>query len=145
MSLGNEREAEGFDEGGFADTGDTGDAETHRVSGVREECVQKCVGTLAMIGTGGFEEGDGFGEGAALALEEALHQIDVRYAQFRPFDKLRVNAEDGWGRQRDGTTTTPAITTPFGLSLSKPCVIRGRPFDRLRANGEVWHRVRGRT
>ena len=37
----------------------------------------------------------------------------------------------------------PIHSSPFGLSLSKPLVLRGLPFDELRANGSG-KRVRNR-
>ncbi|HEX6361494.1 MAG TPA: hypothetical protein VFZ93_00950, partial [Albitalea sp.] len=71
-----------------------------------QERVEERVGTLAVVGAGGFEEGDRLGDGAAVAGEDAVEQ------------GLVLGGE-----------------APFGLSLSKPRCAATRPFDRLRANG----------
>jgi hypothetical protein len=123
------------------------------VAGVGEQRVEQRVGTLAVIGAGGFEEGDGFGEGAAMVGEDGFEEGLVlwdeggRFDGLRmrgpfdklrpfdglrmrgPFDKLRANGGDcGWLR-----SCHPRH--PFGLSLSKPASRRIGPFDKLRANG----------
>ena len=62
-----QEQAERFDEGRLADAGDAGDAQAHRVAGVGEKRVEQGVGSMAVVGAGGFEERDGLGDGAALA------------------------------------------------------------------------------
>ena len=55
-------EPEGFDEGGLADTGRTGDPDPDACARAIEDRLEHLVGHLAMLGTRGFGERDGPGQ-----------------------------------------------------------------------------------
>ena len=132
MALRDEVQAERFDEGRFADAGDTGDAEAQRFSGVGKEGVEEDVGLLAVVGAGGFEEGDGLGDGAAVVGEDLSGEVEgLRYLS-PALRYLRAN----------GVFPRPLTGNPFGLRyrslVVRPQPLRqriarapGMPFDRF--------------
>lgn len=75
MALLAEEEAELLDEGGFAGTGDTGDADAGRAASVRDEDVDQGVGGHTMTRERGLNEGDGAGEGGAISSANACREI----------------------------------------------------------------------
>ena len=67
MSLFNQHHSKGFDQGTFADTGDTADANTDCFSRIGQEFVEQGGGGAGVIGIAAFDQGDRFGQGADVA------------------------------------------------------------------------------
>ena len=117
MTLLDQEQAERFDERRFADTGHAGNAEAERLPGVGQQRREELVGLRAMVGAGGFEKGDGLGDGSALGKrrfgDDLLQQLNPPFC---------ASCSDPFGLR---------CANPFGLSLSKA----GHGFDKLSPNG----------
>ena len=78
MTLIDQEQAQNFNEGGFTHAGHAAHAQAKRLVGVREQGSEQLVSLRAVVCAGGFEQGDGFGDGAALGLciqaHDGLHQ-----------------------------------------------------------------------
>jgi hypothetical protein len=76
VALLDQMQAQGLDKGGFAHAGHTADAEAKTLAGVRQQRGQQRIALGAVVGAGGFEQGDGLGDGAALlggaAMQDAV-------------------------------------------------------------------------
>jgi hypothetical protein len=66
VALANQVQAERLDKGRFAHTRHAADAQAQRLAGVRQQRGEQLIGLCAVIQAGGFEQSDGFGDGAAL-------------------------------------------------------------------------------
>jgi hypothetical protein len=60
-----------LDKGGFTHPRHAADTQTKRVASVWQQCRQQRVRLRTMVGTCGFQQRDGFGQGAALAQHVA--------------------------------------------------------------------------
>ena len=74
-------EAERLDERRFADAGGAGQADTQGLT-AGAEVGEQGKGLLAVVGAGTFDQGDGAGEGAAVAGEDGL--CGGVHVHFRP-------------------------------------------------------------
>jgi hypothetical protein len=76
-------QAQGFDEGGFADARHAADAKAKRLARVRQQSGEQAVGLFTVVGPGGFKQGNGLGHGPALhgrvaAQDAVLHLLRSR-------------------------------------------------------------------
>ena len=151
VALADQLQAQGFDEGGFADARHAADAQAEGFAGVGQQGGEQRVGARSVVGAGGFEQGDGLGDGAALALGIAVQDgFDEGCFDKLMHDKMRVG----------GATPLPfALSPPKGLvpmlrqaehergwvgqpppvrTLSPPRGLVPREFDKLSTNGGGW-------
>ena len=66
----NQEHSQAFDEGTFPDTGNAGDSQADRFTGMRQEPLQNGLGLLLMTRKRAFDEGDGLGQDPAVPLEQ---------------------------------------------------------------------------
>jgi len=57
-----QEQAQGLDKGGFADAGRAGDTEAYGPAAFRQHLFQQVFGLGPVIGTGGFDQGNGLGQ-----------------------------------------------------------------------------------
>ena len=75
MPLGQRPQAERFDKGGFSHARHPGNTQAHGAPGMRKQIVQQSLGHFSMVGARGFNQGNGAGQGAALARQNTCRQI----------------------------------------------------------------------
>ena len=74
MALVDQPDAQRFDEGGLARTGNARDAQPNGSAGVRQQLGDYLLSALLVVDARRFDQGDGLGQRAALAGQDAVDQ-----------------------------------------------------------------------
>ena len=94
MPLVEQMQAEGLDEGGFADAGHAGDAEPQRAAGMGQDFRDQRFRVGAVVGAGRFEQRNGARQGTTLTGQQAggkpVRRFPVGHAGYSP--KFRSSA-----------------------------------------------------